>query len=593
MPTKRLLPPARRAWPRPELGALAILIALAGGCASESVGIPVACSGPESCPPPSSAIAWAAQIWPSSSDGSDPQRPLAPQEIGQLRFDAGGTAVLQYRTPALSQGIVTNAESVPMALLRARVLALLPTVIPGQAALSFNTLTANQLPGLWSLRIPVPEHPSTQPYRFWVGFDDAAQASLYPPVWHDQVVATDTMVALSTRAAADLATVRGRITNPLGEGVGGLTVQVVNATNQIVSSTAVSQTAAGVSLGSYQLLVDPTLSADAQANLRVVVRPGTANSALPTLEVAISPPRAGTALTVDFAFPSQRTPVPFQLPIRGLAASGTTMAVVGAHVQAQVQLQDQATQKLGVRAIYTTTVDTDAQGIAKLTLVPAPSGGPNLTYQVAITSPTITPFASVQQAVQVGPNEGLLAAVSLQLRAQLLGRLLDADGLPVQTAQVVAQAIAADSPQASPPGTAATDTVGAQTITDQDGHFALHLDPGDYDLDLVPVPGTQPRSSVDNQRIGTADIDLGDIRLPRITLGRLIVQAPGGRPVMGTKVRVFQLPDTTPRYGLACESTLPCSRVASLRAEAFTDRNGLAQFLLPDSTPQLAQPQLR
>jgi hypothetical protein len=593
MPTHRSLPPASRAWPRPALGALGLLFTLAAGCASDSAGIPVACTGPDSCPPPSSAIGWAAQLWPSSSDGSDAQHPLAPQEIAQLRFDAGGTAVLQYRSPALSQGIVTNAESVPKVLLRARVLALLPTVIPGQAALTFNTLTANQLPGLWSLRIPVPEHPSSQPYRFWVGFDDAAQASLYPPVWHDQVVATDTMVPLSTRAAADLATVLGRITNPLGEGVGGLTVQVVDSANQIVSSTAVSQTAAGSTLGTYQLFVDPTLSTDSQANLRVVVRPGTASSTLPTLEVAMAPPRAGSATKVDFAFPSQRTPVSFQLPIRGLAASGTTMAVVGAHVQAQVQLQDQATQQLGVRAIYTATADTDAQGIAKLTLVPAPSGGGNLTYQVAITSPTVTPFASAQQAVAVGPHEGLLAPVSLPLRAQLLGRLLNAEGQPVASAQVVAQAIATDGQPPSPLGAATTDVVGAQTITDQDGHFALHLDPGDYDLDLVPVPGTQPRSSVDNQRIGTADIDVGDIRLPRITLGRLLVQTPGGAPVVGTKVRVFQLPDTTPRYGLACESTLPCSRVASLRAEAFTDRNGLAQFLLPDSTPQLAQPQLR
>ncbi len=567
-----------------------MLSTLVAGCGADSAGIPVACTGPEACPPPSAMISWAAQLWPSSSDGTDVQRPLAPQEIAQLRFDAGGTATLRYRTPALSQGTVVDAQLPPQPLGRARVLAILPTVIPGQTSLSFNTLTASQPAGQWSLRLPVPERPSSQPYRFWIGFDDAAQASLYPPVWRDQVISGDSAVALSTRAATDLATVLGRITNPLGEGVGGLTVQVLDAENQIVSSTAVSQGTVGTALGTYQLLVDPTLSTDPQANLRVVVRPGTANSTLPTLEVALSPPRAGSSSRVDFAFPSQRTPVTFQLPIRGVAASGTTMPVAGAHVQAQIQLQDQATMKLGVRAIYTATADTDAQGIAKLTLVPAPSGGNNLTYQVAIKSPTVTQFASTQLTVPVGPNEGLLAAVSLPLRAQLLGRLLDATGQPVASAQIVAQAIASANPSTGPFGAVSSDMGGAQTITDQDGHFALHLDAGDYDLDLVPVPGTQPRSSLDNQRIGTTDLDVGDILLPRITLGRMLVQKPDGSPVVQTKVRVFQLPDTTPRYGLACEAALPCSRIASLRAEVFTDRNGLAQFLLPDGPPLLIPP---
>lgn len=590
---KHLLPDPTKVWSRTRLSALGLLAVIIAGCSSDSAGIPVACSGPESCPPPSTSIDWAAQLWPSSSDGNDVQHPLAPQEIAQLRFDAGGTSALKYRTPALSQGTVVDAQLPPQPLGRARVLAILPTVIPGQASLSFNTLTAAQPAGQWSLRIPVPERPSSQPYRFWVGFDDAAQASMYPPVWHDQAIVSDTTVMLSTRAPTDLATVLGRITNPLGEGVGGLTVQVLDAENQIVSSTAVSRSTAGIELGTYQLLVDPTLSADPQANLRVVVRPGTANSTLPTLEVALSPPRAGTSSRVDFAFPSQRTPVQFQLPIRGVAASGTTMPVVGAHVQAQVQLQDQATMKLGVRAIYMATADTDAQGIAKLTLVPAPSGGNNLTYQVAIKSPTITQFASAQLTIPVGPNDGLLAAVSLPLRAQLLGRLLDAMGQPVASAQIVAQAIASTNPSTSPFGVVTTDMGGAQTITDQDGHFALHLDPGDYDLDLVPVPGTQPRSSLDNQRIGTADLDVGDIFLPRITLGRMLVMRPDGSPVVQTKVRVFQLPDTTPRYGLACDASLPCSRIASLRAEVFTDRNGLAQFLLPDGPPMLVPPAAR
>lgn len=589
MQTKRPFVLAVRAWPLLALPVLGLLFA---GCGPDGSGTPVACTGDQVCPPPSSMIGWAAQLWPSSSDGSSQQDPLAPQEVEQLLFDAKGSAALRYRTPALSHGTVTTAETLPTALVRARVLALLPTVIPGQNALSFNTLTTDKPAGQWSLRLPVPEHPIAQPYRFWVGFDDAALASLYPPVWRDQAIAGDLDVALSMRAASGLAVVSGRITNVLGYGVGGLTVQVLDSSNQIVSSTAVSATGLGEAdplAGNYQLVVDPTLAGDSQAALRVVVRPGTVNSVLPNLEVTLPAPHAGAVARVDFAFPSQRTPVTFQLPVRGVGPSGTTMAVVGAHVQAQVQLQDQTTQKLGVRATYTVTVDTDAQGIAKLTLVPANSGGANLIYKVAVVSPTITPFASLQQDVQVGPNEGLLAALALPLRAQLLGRLLDATGQPVPGAQVVAQQIASVSSSPSPFGGMTTDVAGPQTTTDQDGRFALRVDAGDYDLDLVPEPGTQPRSSLDNQRIGTTDVDVGEVRLPRITLGQLVITRASGAPVAQTKVRVFQLPDTTPRFGLACLPSLPCSRVAKLRAEAFTDHNGLVQFLLPDSTPLTQQ----
>ena len=592
MLTKHRFALAWKAWPLLALPALGLLFAPAG-CGPDGSGTPVACTGDQVCPPPSPALSWAAQLWPSSSDSSSQQNPLAPQELAQLTFDASGSAVLHYRNPALSHGTVINAETLPRPLIRARVLALLPSVIAGQSPLSFNTLTTEKPAGQWSMRLPVPEHPSAQPYRFWVGFDDAAQASLYPPVWQDQAVGGDLDVPLSMRPAASLAIVSGRITNPLGDGVGGLTVQVVDSTNQIVSSTAVSKTTGDPLPGSYQVLIDPTLATDGQAALRVVVRPGTANSALPTLEVDLPTPRAGVTVSrVDFAFPSQRTPVSFQLPVRGVGPSGTTMAVVGAQVKAQVQLQDQATIKLGVRATYTVTADTDAQGMAKLTLVPAPSGGANLTYKVAVVSPTITPFASVQQEVPVGPNEGLLAALSLPLRAQLLGRLLDSTGQPVSNAQVVAQSITADSSAASPFGSTPTEAAGPQTTTDRDGRFALRVDAGDYDLDLVPVPGTQPRSSLDNLRVSTADVDVGDVQLPRITLGQVTIRRASGAPVAQTKVQVFQLPDTNPRFGLACVASLPCSRVAKLRAEAFTDHNGLAQFLLPDSTP-LTQPSAR
>ena len=84
-------------------------------------------------------------------------------------------------------------------------------------------------------------------------------------------------------------------------------------------------------------------------------------------------------------------------------------------------------------------------------------------------------------------------------------------------------------------------------------------------------------------RVLRVRLDLGG-PLPR-ELGQVRpgqpVLSPMGAVVPNTKVRVFQLPETTPRPGFACAPGFPCSRNALLRAEAFTDADGRAQMLLP------------
>jgi hypothetical protein len=217
-------------------------------------------------------------------------------------------------------------------------------------------------------------------------------------------------------------------------------------------------------------------------------------------------------------------------------------------------------------------------------LVPAPSGGGNLTYHITIVSPPRTPYASLSRDIQIGPSEGLLAAVTLPSRPRLIGRLLSAFGEPVSGGQVVAQPIVKSSGPTSPLDSAPEPTL-PQTITDSDGRFVLRLDPGDYDLDMIPQLGTGPRTSLDNQRIGDTDIDLGEVRLPRIALAKMLVVGPTALPAPQVKVRVLELPNTSPRYGLACTADLPCSQVAKVRAEAFTDSKGRVQVLLPDSSP--------
>ena len=105
------------------------------------------------------------------------------------------------------------------------------------------------------------------------------------------------------------------------------------------------------------------------------------------------------------------------------------------------------------------------------------------------------------------------------------------------------------------------------------------MDPGDYDFDIVPPFGLQPRYSLDNQRV-QSDMDDGEFRLPPLTLGHARVLGPEGYPVPKVNLRIFQLPSSTP--GLPpCVAAMPCSGAARLRAELSTDSNGMAHFLLP------------
>ncbi len=544
---------------------------------------PIACADIY-CPPPSNDMAWAAQLAPSSSAATDPKNQLLAQEQTPLRFDGAGLARLQFRPTVLLSGSLLDGQATPLG--GARVIARLESVLAGQNPYSLGTLTADSPGGAWTMRVPLAQQPSTQPYHLWVGFDDSARASLAPPLWQEEAISADTALALRLRPPSELAVVSGRIINALGEGVSNLTVQVLNSSGQIVSSTAVSEPAPGLGKGAYRLFVDPALTY-AKDTLTVVVRPGPlVDSTTPILEANLEPQHSGGQTQVDFAVPSHRTPMAFQLPIRGGMPGSSALPIEGATVQALVMLEDASTIKLGNRAYYLATGKSDAQGIARLSLVPAPNGGSNLVYQVTIYSPSLQPFASLLQTpVQVGPNAGLLGAVLLQKRAELRGRLVSAQGMPVAGAEVVATPIANTETYSSPLNSMSIGADLSQITTDGAGRFALRLDAGDYDLEFVPISGTEARSSLDNLRISDADIELGDVHLPPLSLGTLQVLGPNGATVADTKVRIFELPDLSARPGIACTAELPCSKNAKLRGEAFTGSDGLAKILLPGGRP--------
>lgn len=557
-------------------------------CGGETTSL-LACAGERSCPPPSNQLPWAIQILPAqnSSSTGDGKNLILAQDEAHLLFTQDGIANLRLRDTALVSGIVTDASGQPLA--GAHITARLASSIPGQNDYNTSAVTSELPRGAFAMRIPLAAAPTLQPYQFWVGFDDPYLASLSPPLWRSELVTADRELPLRLRGPSDLAVVTGRINNALNEGVGNLSVQAFDDLGRLVSSTAVSQSGSGTLAGSYRLLIDPTLARSGAAFLKIVVRPGTQDPTLPVLESTLQVPLANSQSRVDFAIPSYRKPVQYQLPIRGGQATG--YAVAGARVRAQVMLEDAATLKLGHKAYYTATGDSDAQGLVRITLVPAPIGGSNLLYQVAIVSPSQAPYASVnRQEIQVGPNEGLLGSVVLPNRAEIRGRLIDSNGLPVPGAQVLASRIDPPEPNSGPVAGQVLSADVPVAVADISGNFSLFLDAGDVDLEFIHPSGLQARSSLDNLRISGNSRDLGDIMLPQVTLGTLDLTSPASAPVSDAKLRIFELPDIESRLSISCDGQSPCSRTGKLRAEAFTNKSGRAQFLLPGAKVRLVSP---
>jgi hypothetical protein len=549
-----------------------------GGCAAES--IPFACSGERECPPPSSLLSFSAQLWPGAAagmprPGSGEQGVLTPQEEPSLIFDAEGLVRLRFTQAAQLRGTLVDELGAPVG--RARVVALLPSGIPGQAEQSFDTATDSA--GGFALRLPVPRRPEEQPYRLWVGFDDPELAAQRPPLWRTGVVVRgDTQIGVKLRPIAELVTVRGNVVDSAGAGVPGLRVQVIDSRREVVSSTAVTRAQGGAEpVGSFRVLVDPTLTQDSKLQLVAWPTTGKAPRRQPILTLPLSRPESGTSVALDFKMPPYPDPVDTVLTVRGTGTSGARVEVAGARVEAQVFLHDPLLTGQQT-ATYVVTGETDSRGRVTLPLVPG--GNKTLAYTISVQCPAQSPLASGVFSVQVGTSPGQIDLPQLPLRAQVSGQLVDADGLGVAGALLVARSIPDETQGTGQIGGVVLETAMPQTTTDHEGRFALRLDQGDYDLDIMPMPGTQARFSLDSQRVLTDDIELGVMRLPRPTLGKATVLGPDGYPVAGASLRVFQMPDAAAR---TCDRARPCSRAAKLRAEVTTDSRGRAQFLLPDA----------
>ncbi len=221
-----------------------------------------------------------------------------------------------------------------------------------------------------------------------------------------------------------------------------------------------------------------------------------------------------------------------------------------------------------------------SDGSVRLELPPGP-------YVLTVIPPESAPLGIHQELLHV-PAEGeqKVFPVTLRRKLRLEGWVQDPPGRNVSGARVMATFVGKGLyPETSPLGIRRTDS-----LTDQNGHYKLHLDPGQYTLQVDPPEGSGlPRTVIPNVYISTNHQRTLTFRDPVVIEGRIygvpLPRAPssdggdseepapyGVQPASGVRVEFFG--DIAGRSSLGAVLPIPLG-------VARTDATGRYHLILP------------
>ena len=258
--------------------------------------------------------------------------------------------------------------------------------------------------------------------------------------------------------------------------------------------------------------------------------------------------------------PAAQTATGFQVTVHGSDAGGTPVS--GATVRAHTTLEGGDSR---VSATFAREGLSDGGGTTNMSLMPGATGDPR-PYTLSVVPPAGSIWATqcfddVPAQWSGGAPVTLLRDVRLPRRAVIMGNVVSANGVPVGNVMVTATA-AGGAPSlphclAGPAVTSAT--------TDATGSFTLPLDPGTYQLEYDPPPGSPlPRLSEPEVMVGTAGA-IRSVRLPTPVLVEGDVLKAPAIPLPNATVRLFET-------RAVCPATGRCA--PWLRATAQTDASG-------------------
>jgi hypothetical protein len=550
----------------PVTGRAILLAVLAlAGCKPSHPGATLLCSPPEC--QTDTALLLVAEVEPSADS------PFVKEEFGSITIDQKtGYFGLALDPQVTLTGVVRVSSGGQQQALASTVVATRPSRIAGRPDVSFQS-TVNPTTGEYRLVLPI-NKPGEQ-YRLRA---TAINSALVPPKEIAVTVTTesDPFVDILFEDPLTLPEVHGAVLDSLQNPIAGMQVQAIDPdTLDVVSTTTITDVK-----GAYSI----RLVANPPSTVRVVVTPTLAVArVLPTLTLDLATSSLGVAksVTANMHVPPLPAAVHLIYAVLGISTSGAQTPVGGASCVFVADVSDpKATDgvKASYRATATTATDT---GNAEVDLIPSDTG--NRVYMVSITPDATSDFATMLTAIEVAPTTSPYGpSISLSLRPQLSGQVVDPSGSPLHGLQVVlGAATVAASVEQTPYLVAA---MPSQTLSDADGRFALRTDKGFWDIGLIPPSDTMlPRLWMTSIAI-ESDLNLSygnaPIKLPRGVMVHGIVKDPDGNPLARANVRLYTvLPDNANcPSGADRDSCLAPPRV---RAEGSTGSDGTVGVILP------------
>jgi hypothetical protein len=538
---------------------VAALVVAVAGCKSGPSGASVAC-GPPECPADSTLLLVAEVDPPSDSR-------LVRQEFSSVTLDPQtGLFVLALDQQVEVSGTVSVGSGTAAKPVAATVVATRPSRIIGRPDVVYQG-TVNPIDG--SYTVFVSRSLPGEKYTLRVASTDT---SLVPPKTLPVLADTDKIVDVTFEAPLTLPELHGTIVDSLQQPVAGMQVQATTVATQTTAAVVVSTTTVTDASGAYsiRLVNNPPAKVTLTATPTML-----ANVGLPSLQRAIDTTKLGptNAMTATLTVPPLPTVVHVSYNVVGNGTSGAMIPVTAATCVFSADVSDpHATD--GTTATFRTSAMTDSvTGGVAVDLIPTESG--NRDYTVTVTPDATQPFASETTTESVAPG-GYGGNITLMLRSQLSGRVLDPDGKALKGLMVVPAAPTLAATLAATPFSVATTP--AQANAGTDGRFSLRLDEGFWDVGLVPPADAMlPRLWLTQLDLNQ-DLDVGTVIVPHGVMVHGVVHDPSGAPLAHANVRVY----TVLSGNATCAPTdQQCLAPPRLRAETSSGTDGVISFILP------------
>lgn len=367
--------------------------------------------------------------------------------------------------------------------------------------------------------------------------------------------------------------VLGRVVDANGAPVPGVTVFIFDFETGAASTVAVTS-AMPEDLGQFRCRFS-----DVPASLSIFTGAGSTGVVLPSVrfDVSVSELDAWTQargedgyLTGDLVIPSLAPPITFGTNVFGFLAGGGREVVSGAKVSFKAVVGG-GTRDDGVIAAEGTT-NTD--GNVTVSLVPGDYETGRL-YEVTVTTPIDSPFASAKKILEVGPLSGYGESIELERRVTAVGQVTSPDdGAPLS--QVTVKATPATSSTGNPNEAMIDPTYQPSTQTDSSGWFTLLLDPGYYDFSLIfPDRLKYPNATFFDQIVAQMRAGTPFSFVPtQPALVQILVVDKRGMPLSSMEVRAYQVAAECPLSG---ECTVP----AQLLSSARSNQDGRVSLIVP------------